>query len=550
MNEVDWAVRVQRLEAEIARINRAMRTRAVIEQAKGFLAATLSTTPDIAFDHLRRLSQHENVRVVDVAARLVGAALPTDDEITTPAVPEPAAPFDPMRYLGGPVPPVTLEPAEPVVLPAPLRVRLRTAAAAIQSAADPAALAERILDEGVGWLAAESAALYVTEPDGALRMIGSAGLPSQQASDWQRIPSPVQVPLRTAINADEPLLECGDEADTAESPWPRRGRASLPLHHGGRVVGGLTLAWPGRRDFTAAQRRYLVAVGVEVERRLPRVLAVARDLAGSSQWLASALDAIPAEILLLAPVWTDGQISDFVIDYVSPRAAAQLGEPAADVVGRNLLDVGPALALGEVFAAYGEVARTGEPWQRLDVPETVLTRGRRATLVVSRYAARLGTGLLVSWQVNESAEVGQRADRLDRIEQFGGHGHARWDPASGEVTWSPGLYRLLSRSPERGPVPLEQLAKQVPATDLPPLRVALAGLVERAEPADVVTRLGTTAGVRYLRVRAQPGCEPGGTTLVLVQDVTETLARCADLVRQDRTAAIRRMRPGASAPGG
>src|SRR2546430_13630334 len=66
---LDWAARVQRLEAEVDGLRRAMRSRAVIEQAKGFLSAALNCGLDEAFDHLARLSQHENLRVTEVAAR-------------------------------------------------------------------------------------------------------------------------------------------------------------------------------------------------------------------------------------------------------------------------------------------------------------------------------------------------------------------------------------------------------------------------------------------------------------------------------------------------
>jgi hypothetical protein len=49
----------------------AMRTRAVIEQAKGILAADRRIHPEQAFDVLVELSQHSNVKLRDVAARLV-----------------------------------------------------------------------------------------------------------------------------------------------------------------------------------------------------------------------------------------------------------------------------------------------------------------------------------------------------------------------------------------------------------------------------------------------------------------------------------------------
>src|SRR5205807_7355540 len=100
---LDWAARVQRLEAEVDGLRRAMRSRAVIEQAKGFLSAALNCGLDEAFGHLARLSQHENLRVAEVAARIIGAAVPTGA-----GEPEPDEPpqvdarlFDPLPYLHG-----------------------------------------------------------------------------------------------------------------------------------------------------------------------------------------------------------------------------------------------------------------------------------------------------------------------------------------------------------------------------------------------------------------------------------------------------------------
>ena len=49
-----------------------MRSRAVIEQAKGILIArSPEITPDKAFDVLRRASQRENVKLREIAQRIV-----------------------------------------------------------------------------------------------------------------------------------------------------------------------------------------------------------------------------------------------------------------------------------------------------------------------------------------------------------------------------------------------------------------------------------------------------------------------------------------------
>jgi len=62
-------------------LTEAMKTRAVIEQAKGILMArSPDMTPDEAFDMLRSASQRENVKLRDIALRLVERRPPPGDE--------------------------------------------------------------------------------------------------------------------------------------------------------------------------------------------------------------------------------------------------------------------------------------------------------------------------------------------------------------------------------------------------------------------------------------------------------------------------------------
>jgi ANTAR domain/GAF domain len=66
------SVDAHRSTAKLARdMAEAMRSRAVIEQAKGIIMADERIDADLAFDQLRRLSQHSNMKVRDVARRLV-----------------------------------------------------------------------------------------------------------------------------------------------------------------------------------------------------------------------------------------------------------------------------------------------------------------------------------------------------------------------------------------------------------------------------------------------------------------------------------------------
>ena len=59
--------------SEAEQLREAMRTRAVIEQAKGMIMTREHCTPDEAFALLSRISQHRNVKLHRVAQAIVEA---------------------------------------------------------------------------------------------------------------------------------------------------------------------------------------------------------------------------------------------------------------------------------------------------------------------------------------------------------------------------------------------------------------------------------------------------------------------------------------------
>ncbi|MGL5830352.1 MAG: ANTAR domain-containing response regulator, partial [Angustibacter sp.] len=62
---------VTRLRDEVDGLRQAMRSRGLIEQAKGMLMERYGCDADAAFGRLRRLSEHANLKLADVAAGLV-----------------------------------------------------------------------------------------------------------------------------------------------------------------------------------------------------------------------------------------------------------------------------------------------------------------------------------------------------------------------------------------------------------------------------------------------------------------------------------------------
>jgi PAS domain-containing protein len=552
--ELGWAARVQRLEAELSGLRRAMRGRALIEQAKGLLAGTLDCTPEAAFDHLSRLSQHENRRLVEVAARIMGTAVPAGLDDPADAPPADARNFDPVRYLSTDGKPDEPAPGdrEATRLPAGARIRLQTVLTAIQAAPSLGDLADRLLAEGVGSLGADAVVIYLAEPDGALRMASCAGLPAQVASDWQRIPSAVPTVLGEAIANDRPFWFGGEQEGGYLLIGNGAARAALPLRYAGRTFGGLEPIWAQPREFAEADRDYLVALAGAVARRIWQLSRLVADvLAAPGHWLQSALDAVPAPTMLLSAVRDGaGTVTDFTIDF----AAAQSGQPydqdPAELVGARLLDVRPNLAVAGVFEAYRQVLLTGVPWQRAAQSETILVGGQPRPALISHSAVRLGDGLLASWQVHDAeAELA----RVAVVEDLGRLGYAEWDLAGGPIRWSAGMYRLFDRSPSRGPLALEELPAQVLPQDLAALEDDLRRVIHERQPGEVQFRIQARGGSRTLRVLLRPSYQDtGGLAVVhaVAQDITELRLRVDAGRRTAQAAAMRRMYRGGGRPAG
>jgi PAS domain-containing protein len=553
-SDLDWAARVQRLEAELAGLRRAMRGRALIEQAKGLLAGTLDCSPEVAYEHLSRLSQHENRRLVEVAARILGTALPDglDDPRPTPDG-EIARQFDPAPYLATPDETGDPEPTPDAGVPpvsAPDRVRLQTAVSAVEAAPSMADLADRLLAEGVESLAADAVVIYLVEPDGALRMASCAGLPAQVASDWQRIPSAVPTVLGDALRSGRPQWFGGDNPHGYFLVGEGAARAGLPLHHAGRTFGVLEPIWRDHREFSPEDRAYLVALAAAVAGRIWRLSRLVADvLAAPGHWLQSALDAVAAPILLLSPFRdATGAVVDFTIDFASTQAGHPWGQEPDELVGCRLLDVRPTLAASGVFDGYRQALLTGVPWQRAAQTETILVGGEKRTALLSRSAVRLGDGLLVSWQVHDTeAELATVAV----VEELGKLGYAEWDLSTGVVRWSAGLYRIVGRSPSRGPLSLERITALVLPEDLPGVEADVRALVAQRGPAEIQFRIGTRGGPRTLRVLVRPGFDEAGELRMVhgvVQDVTELQLRVAAAKRVEQAAAMRRVHRGGRGP--
>ncbi|BFV60201.1 hypothetical protein KCMC57_up53050 [Kitasatospora sp. CMC57] len=129
---------IDRLRSEVEGQRRAMRTRAVIEQAKGVLAERLGCSPEDAFGRLVQLSQGGNRKLVDIAAELLGVAVPPDAADHIPVVMAPGSVSAPSEHSEQPpTGPASAQAPRPEELGPGFAARYHLAAAALGSADTP-----------------------------------------------------------------------------------------------------------------------------------------------------------------------------------------------------------------------------------------------------------------------------------------------------------------------------------------------------------------------------------------------------------------------------
>ncbi|WP_422735755.1 ANTAR domain-containing protein [Micromonospora sp. WMMD729] len=429
---------MQRLQRELDTLRRERRAHAVVEQATGLLIARLDCSPEEAFAHLRRISQHTNIRLVDVAAGLLGTAAPPPSAPPSASSPEP---FRPERYLH-PLPPSP----EPEVTGAPsltgeaaARYHLTRAAMAAATEADGVAEA---LSEGVCHLGAGPTLLGLLEPDGAVRLVGSYGLPRSVASLWQRAPGTVNMALLRAAVDGNPLWLTRDEARRRGYGFIGGGamRVCLPLRRAERTIGVAAISWDSPRDLGDAERAYVMAVAEAAGRRLSALSSGLVD-APAAHWLEAVLDALPGSAALWCPVRDhDATIVDFRLDRCSPDATDGADRGRDALTGLRLLELHPSAADDGIVAGCARALHEGRPF-RWGPGQVWRAGGARPTqALLSLRAVPFGDGLLTSWCYHD--EQRRVADRSARIERVGDAGWVEWDLAAGEMVWSYGAYQI------------------------------------------------------------------------------------------------------------
>ncbi|MEU9177361.1 SpoIIE family protein phosphatase [Streptomyces sp. NPDC048550] len=122
-------------------------------------------------------------------------------------------------------------------------------------------------------------------------------------------------------------------------------------------------------------------------------------------------------------------------------------------------------------------------------------------------------------------------------------GSAEWNLLTDEVNWSEELFQIFGRSPEAGPLPLDELGSTLFSDDQPLLTSMVTACLVDGKPIDGEFRIVRADGrVRTLHMRGEPVLDSDGCTAsmwAVFRDVSE-LRRSQRAVRESRDSLQRR----------
>ncbi len=392
VREVSLVDTVVALGDEIQGLRASAQLRSIIEQAKGVLVERHHTSLDGAFDMLRAISQEHNVRLVEVAATVVGVALP-DTAADLPDLPE--------QVLRDRLPSSPAASPTWKALAQETDVRAGVLIALIDSmagASSPGNVAAQLLSDLLASQGVSAVTLYRLLADGSLRLVGSAGVPWDVSSSWYSIPPSRDIPYVRSVADDQEFFwddraaRAKDFAASVSNSTHFEAVATVPIHDEGSVVGVVGVMWTTRQSLDQHRRAEIRATVRRVAHLLLRN-AMAAD--PELEWLTALLGLHLDPWLLLESVpGADGLVRDFVVQDASP----QLHEAPA-WIGRRLLEVWPGSAAGGIAQDLVGLARTGGSWT---MTVSVPSEGPWGTPGSRVRAVRLGRRVVLVWRLGST----------------------------------------------------------------------------------------------------------------------------------------------------
>ncbi len=379
------AATVDALAQEVEGLRRSGRFRAIIEQAKGVLIERDEISADEAFDRLREISQRENVKLIDVAATIVGARVPADAAID----------------LYGDVLPSRVEPTDATAgqwreVRDETRVRRGATDVTVSALADSERdgdRAARLLVDLLAPTGVAAAVVFGVAADASLQVLGQHGYPSDVVSAWQRIPLDLDLPLTRAVNDGLPVFVGSHEDLVAQFPSlahqspVHEALAVVPIWDMSTRIGSIGLGWPRRQQFTPTERQRVLTV----VRRAGTPMV--RNLRGDS----TDLGVMTTILRLVRDPWVVLVAESDGCDGLRVEAVSKDVRDGSGVEGRPLLAAFPGVASdGWLCEELRRLARDGGVVERSVASTGAVSAPWDQAGTVLR-AVRVGHRLVLTW---------------------------------------------------------------------------------------------------------------------------------------------------------
>ncbi|MFD9407929.1 SpoIIE family protein phosphatase [Streptomyces sp. NPDC059989] len=503
---------VARLRAEVADLEGAASTTAVVERAKGVVMAQAGTSADAAYELLvERAARYRRTLLEECWIAVGRTRVAPRAAATAPAAP--AAPPEPdlsALSTGRYVPGDGWQTGH-----RPLLARLAQGLADTRNAEDVAELLRTVLNDA---LSVDAVMIYKLGAAGSLKLVGRAGVGEALAEQWSHIPPLSGVAALEAIEDQAPVWLEDPEQDAerylliGDPPerWPSRAWLPVPGHRPMTAVVGLFRTLPGpfdTRTRTLLRRAVRLCGGPLREDRGPHGLDPLHEDVDAIQ---TVFDALSGPAVLLTPLRADeGEVEDYRIDAATPQSVDVAGRRGKELIGRRILETYPTVAGTALWEGYLDTLATGTVYEGEPFTYEEVTAGVQQLSVYSVRASRLGERLVVSWIRHDTSERESR--RLTDMQRLGNLGWAGWNLATDTIAWSDQVYAVFDRDPALGPIRLEELPRHLVADDLPKLGAAVRRLLSDGEAVDQPFRINTAHGVRHLRFVAEAQRDADGT---------------------------------------
>ncbi len=230
------------------------------------------------------------------------------------------------------------------------------------------------------------------------------------------------------------------------------------------------------------------------------------------------LSGVPAACTWLLPVVdATGAVIDFRLAATGAAAQDIGGRSGDDRLGKTVAELYPTVVGGQLWDLYHRVFADGRPDTLAGFRHQEQRSGVAAQTMFDITVHRVCGGLLVWWR-----RLDETQRRMEQTELLGNLGWGEYDLITGQVAWSPGMYRVFERDPAAGPLTRTEQTALIVAEDQQ-LREAAWQLLDAGMVSDLTIRVRVGDGVKHLRLLANTAYDAKGDPVKIygvVQDVT------------------------------